>query len=154
LDNIIDFSVSENIFGFTVRGHSKNGDWNNIVVENESQNPLENFSETEIHGRIFRNPNTSLENLTETFRQLPKCLENKYSLKCWVHETKVYSLITVDEADAAMFYWKLSNIWENWSKNAEKEHWESVAESKSNKLIVDENGKVKVRVTVNTLNDS
>ena len=98
----------------------------------------------------FRAPNITLQALQITMRDLG-LLEHKFELKVWQSDKGLDASLKIkDEMDASMWAWSHTEIWAKWSEAQEKD-WNQG--QKPQKLKVNKNGQVKIKVTMSEISD-
>lgn len=146
---------TSSMFGTTIHLATKDGAYNEMLVENFQGKPVESLASRVGDGYLFRAPNIKPEDWEPTF-ELTSRFGGKFSLSFEVDsETKqITGLMRIAEReDAAMLAWADINIWQKWSESQEKEA-KAMAKAKPPKVKIGKDGKVTIKVKVSSLDDS
>ena len=141
-----------NIFGTTIRLLNKDKSYNKVIVENLDFNPLKTLKISLKEGYLFRNPNLTDDILETTLNSLRNVDgEYSFSIKMDKNTNKLYALIRFKEKnDAAVFAWTNVQNWQKWS-DAQEDEEKKNANQKPAKINIGKDGKITVKVTVETL---
>jgi len=141
-----------NIFGTTIRLLNKDKSYNKVIVENLDFNPLKTLKINLKEGYLFRNPNLTDDILETTLNSLRNVDgEYSFSIKMDKNTNKLYALIRFKEKnDAAVFAWTNVQNWQKWS-DAQEDEEKKNANQKPAKINIGKDGKITVKVTVETL---
>ena len=141
-----------NMFGTTISVLNRDGSYNKVIVENLDFNPLKNIKTSLKEGYLFRNPNLTDKTLETTLNSLRNVDGNySFSIKMDKDTNKLYALIRFKEKnDAAVFAWTNVQNWQKWSDVQEDEE-KKTAKKKPAKIQIGKDGKITVKVTVETL---
>jgi hypothetical protein len=100
----------------------------------------------------FRAPLITQEQLADTVRGLAN-LEKPFVFEIWQNEAKLDASLKIsDDNDAALWAWGYAHYWQKWSKEAEKE-FKNDHQRKPQKMKVNKDGTVRVKVQVSTIQD-
>lgn len=147
---VIKFHHKTTMFGTTISASSEDGKYNTIICENMPNNPMKLIAESLNKAFIFRSSKISIQDLGYTFKILSD-FTDKFALAVYQTDDDLYAVIKIkNKNDMEIFGWNCTNIWEKWSLEQEREYWKDF-NKKPNKIFVDKNGNVKVKVTVSGL---
>ena len=154
----LSFHRSHNMLGHTC--HVATGNHKFVLVENQDQDFLKKNKNLGEQYYWFRAPKITLSQLSTTAENLAH-LEDRFKLEIWAsfkepdQDPKFdASLKIADQIDAATFAWGHTEMWMKWDAAQEKDLVKQLKSSNkplSGKLTKD--GKVRVTVTVSTLED-
>lgn len=151
------FTSTANMFGTTITLSDRKGSFNEVLVENfNPTDPLKNMSTSVKKGYLFRSPNIRTSDWPSTFSSLSNC-DGKFCLKAEMIEQNGNKTVTAwirfaEKADAALFAWTNVEIWQKWSDELEADSRKKDDKETAN-IFVDEDGKIKAKVSVTTLGD-
>lgn len=144
------------MFGTSILMASDDGVHHHIIAERMAGDPMEKMVPGIENGYMFRSPGISVDNWQPALESLLG-VDGTFSISAVLDEEKnnsVTALITFSERnDAAVFAWTHMDVWQKWSKENEAQEQLRLQNSHKPVVEVDENGKVKVKVTVTTLGD-
>lgn len=142
-----------NVFGTNVWLHDKNKEFlNEEVVENLEFDPIKRLSPRLRTGYFFRSPNIPAHKWPSVFETLPQ-IEGKINI--WAEydtkteKTTAYAIVE-DKSDAAMWAWAQVENFQKWS-TAQQEEARAEAKKKPQKVKINKDGTVTIRVTSTTL---
>lgn len=141
-------------FGTKVWLQTKDQSYKELVAENLKTDPLSKLNTKLKDGYLFRNPRTDVDTLASVFETV-ESLEGPVNL--WAElddKTKVvttYARIQ-DAGDATMFAFAQVETFQKWSDEKDKEERKE-AKRKPQKLKVNKDGTVRVKVTATSLTD-
>lgn len=150
------FSAITDMFGTSVQMVSDDGKHQSIIAERLPSNPMEKMVDMIDGGYMFRSPGISTGDWQPTLESLIG-IEGTFSLSATMNADKKNSITALisfsDKNDATMFAWTNMDVWQKWSKEKEAEEQARIQDSSKPVAEVDENGNIKVKVTVTTLGD-
>lgn len=142
-----------NVFGTKVWLHDKNKEFlNEEVIENLEFDPIKRLSPRLRTGYFFRSPNIPTHKWPGVFETLPQ-IEGKINI--WAEydtkseKTTAYAIVE-DKSDAAMWAWAQVETFQKWS-TAQQEEARAEARKKPQKIKINKDGTVTIRVTSTTL---
>ena len=140
-------------FGTSVTLATKNGDKSFVIGTRVPYDPLKKLSKTLAVGYLFRSPNVKPEDLSEIWPTI-EGFEGKavFSAIVDTKSDEVTAFVKIeDKSDATMFAFTHS-IFEKWSAEKQAEA-EAKAKEKPQKVTINDDGTVTVKVESVTLGD-
>ncbi len=154
----LSFKRSHNMLGHTC--HISTGDHKFVLVENQEQDFLKKNKSIQEQYYWFRAPRITLDQLRTTAENLIH-LEDRFKLEIWAtlkddNQDPMFdaSLKIADQIDAATFVWGHTEMWMKWDDAQEKDLKQQIkASNKPLRAKVTKDGRVRVKVTVTSLED-
>lgn len=148
------WTKSSSMFGTNVWLGTKDKKVNLQVAENFEFDPISKLSPKLKDGYLFRSPNIDPDRFPEVFGTLEQI---SGPINIWAEQDTNSEKITAyaaveDRMDAAMFAYAQVEIFQKWSKALEEEA-RAEAKRKPQKLKINKDGTITVRVTTTTLAD-
>lgn len=148
------WNTETDFFGTKVWLGTKDKSINHLIVENLTFNPVSKFDKKLKTGYLFRNPTADMSELKSVFDTIEVCegpvnLWAEYDPK--KENTVVYARLQ-DKSDATMFAFAQVETFQKWSDAQDKEA-KTEAKKKPQKLKINKDGTVTVKVVATTLAD-
>lgn len=142
------FTAKSSMFGTCIELHTRDNNWNHEIASNLENNPLKNRKSKLTSGFWFRSPNIQPSQWEDTFKSLSN-FSGAWNIKASLKDDTVTAHLWIEEREeAAMFAWSNLETWQKWSEAQEAESKET---KKKPKLVVNDDGSIKVTVTAVTL---
>lgn len=143
-----------NLFGTTVYAGTKDKSVNIKVVENMEFDPVKRLDKKLKSGYLFRSPDIEAELFSHVFESLNMITG---PVNIWVEQDKKTEKLTgyarvEEKMDAGMFAFANVETWQKWSEEKEAEA-KTEAKQKPQKVKINKDGTITVRVTQTTLSD-
>lgn len=141
-----------NVFGTTVAYHTKDKALNEEVASNLEFDPIKRLSPRLRTGYFFRSPDIKSHQWPGVFATLEQIVGK---INIWAElDTKTEKVtayaIVEDRSDAAMWAWAQVETFQKWS-TAQQEEARAEARKKPQKIKINKDGTVTIRVTTTTL---
>lgn len=149
------WSTETNIFGTKIWLENPDKSFREMVAENLSVDPFAKLNKRLKQGYLFRNPRTDVSQLASVFDTV-QTFEDKYNI--WAELDDKSNMITTyvrvaDKSDATMFAFSQVETFQKWSDEKDKEARKE-ARRRPQKLKINKDGTVSVKVTAISLSDS
>jgi hypothetical protein len=150
----LQWNRTTNIFGTTVKLRSRDGSYEIQVAENMDFDPVARLDSKLKEGYLFRSPQIESNLFPHVFESL-----NMISgpVNIWIEQDKkseklIGYAVVQDKMDAGMFAFANVEHWQKWSNELEAES-RAEAKRKPQKIKINKDGTIKVKVTTTTLSD-
>jgi hypothetical protein len=148
------FERETNVFGTRVSMHLKDGSQNEQIAENMEFDPIKRLSPRLRSGYFFRSPGINPHQWQSVFNTLEQIVGKiniwaEYDTK--TEKTTAYAIVE-DKSDAAMWAWATVETFQKWSEPQQTEA-RAEARKKPQKVKINKDGTVTIRVTTTTLAD-
>lgn len=148
------WTTETNIFGTRIVLENADQTYSEVVAENLKNDPFVKRDSRLRTGYLFRNPATDVSQLASVFETV-ESFENKFNI--WAElDDKTKTLTTyvrvADASDATMFAFSQVETFQKWSDDLDKQARQE-ARRRPQKIKVNKDGTVRVRVTATTLAD-
>lgn len=148
------WTTETNIFGTKIVLENADQTYSEIVAENLTTDPFLKRDNGLKTGYLFRNPTTDVSQLASVFETV-ESFENKFNIWAELDE-KTKNITTYvrvsDKSDATMFAFSQVETFQKWSDDLDKQARKE-ARRRPQKIKVNKDGSVRVRVTATTLAD-
>lgn len=149
------FETTTDMFGVNIDLVDKSGEHRIELVRGlQVENPFSNMKPSLRKGYMFRRPNMPVNEWEAVFTSLAASTGPYHAWTVLSTSKDDKDAITAyvrfsGQDDAALWAWTHGSTWQKWSDELEKAS--KVKTDQTAKIFVDEDGKVKARVTVSTL---
>jgi hypothetical protein len=150
----LQWNQTTNIFGTSVTLRSRDGSYEVQVSENMGFDPISRLDSGLKDGYLFRSPNIESHLFPHVFESLNMI---SGAVNIWVEQDKKSEKLTgyavvQDKMDAGMFAFANVENWQKWSADQETEA-KAEAKKKPQKVKINKDGTITVKVTATTLAD-
>lgn len=146
------FVNETDMFGTRIWAQSADNSYRELSADYMETNPLNKMDTKVKKGYLFRNPKTDISDLSSVFETL-SVFENKFNIWAEKNDKDIVTYVRVaDVSDATMFAFAQVETFQKWSDQLDKEARKE-ARRKPQKVKINKDGTVTVRVTATTLSD-